>query len=49
VIDVRDNAKIAGQLDRHEGAHYAGARKDGQLTGAPATSTAPARTPAHAR
>ena len=24
VIDVRDDAEIAGQLDRHEGAHYAG-------------------------
>src|SRR5206468_12027871 len=31
VIDVRDDAEVAGQLDRHEGAHYAGVRRDGQL------------------
>ena len=30
VIDMRDDAEIAGQLDRHEAAHYAGAAKEGQ-------------------
>src|SRR5262245_27651982 len=31
MIDVRDNAEVAGQLDRHEAEHYAGVPKDGQL------------------
>ena len=33
VIDVRDDAKIAGELDRHEAPHYAGACKAGQSRG----------------
>ncbi len=33
VIDVRDDAKIAGELDRHEALHYAGACKAGQSRG----------------
>ncbi len=32
MIDMRDDAEIAGQLDRHEGAHYAGVPRDGQRT-----------------
>ena len=31
MIDVRDDAEVAGQLDRHGAEHYAGAPKDGQL------------------
>ena len=31
MIDVRDDAEVAGQLDRHGGEHYAGVPKDGQL------------------
>ncbi len=34
VIDVRDDAEVAGQLDRHEGAHYAGVPRGGQRNGA---------------
>jgi hypothetical protein len=32
VIDMRDDAKIPGQLDRHKAQHYAGARMVGQST-----------------
>jgi hypothetical protein len=31
MIDMRDDAEITGQLDRHGGLHYAGVPKDGQL------------------
>jgi hypothetical protein len=30
VIDMRDDAKISGQLDRHKAQHYAGAAAVGQ-------------------
>jgi hypothetical protein len=39
VIDVRDDAKIARQLDCHEKRHYAGARWTGQLIGTAFCST----------
>ena len=46
VIDVRDDAEIAGQLDRHEGAHYAGAPEGGQRT-RPVTRTATTHSVCH--
>src|SRR2546430_7900315 len=33
VIDMRDDAEIPGQLDRHKALHYAGASSVGQSTG----------------
>src|SRR5664279_3780880 len=33
VIDMRDDAKISGQLDRHKALHYAGASSVGQSEG----------------
>jgi hypothetical protein len=36
VIDMRDDAEISGQLDRHKALHYAGASSVGQSApGAP--------------
>jgi hypothetical protein len=32
MIDMRDDAEVAGQLDRHEGEQYAGAPRGGQST-----------------
>jgi hypothetical protein len=34
VIDMRDDAEISGQLDRHKAQHYAGVRRVGQLSAA---------------
>jgi hypothetical protein len=31
MIDMRDDAEVSGQLDRHKAVHYAGARRVGQL------------------
>jgi hypothetical protein len=36
VIDMRDDAKVSGQLDRHKAQHYAGVRRVGQLSAASA-------------
>jgi hypothetical protein len=33
VIDMRDDAEIPGQLDRHKALHYAGASSVGQSSG----------------
>jgi hypothetical protein len=36
VIDMRDDAKVSGQLDRHKAQHYAGVHRVGQLSAASA-------------
>jgi hypothetical protein len=40
MIDMRDDAEVTGQLDRHGGLHYAGVPRDGQRTGPPERLTA---------